>query len=324
MKVDSPLRVQVPAAGADQPSWVRVGVIAAVGFVIGVGWPRLVGAKIGPSLPSDTATAASAARAESTAAPSPAAAPQATAAPTAPSANAPPSANINPAPNANAALPAMTVNHGVLLSCRSEDGQTLKGVAACGGLSGFDAIAQPRLRKLSQCPAANASTSGKLSVVFNLDFASHRVAADVGKSSTIADTQGFAACVKNAFQGVSLGALDHQNPRYTIGYNVLFAPTDHGSGSPARTPSGPADGVPAVVTPSAPSAVLGAKGTGDDTNVEVAWEVAIVRDAPRTGSVVARLPRGTKVHLGTTQDGWYKVTYGSNAEGWLYRGSVGR
>jgi len=314
MKVDAPLRVQVPAAGADQPSWVRVGVIAAVGFVIGVGWPRLVGAKIGPSLPADSAATAPAARAE------PAAAPVVSAAPVVAPPVAAPSAS--PPPAATASLPVMTVNHGVLLSCKSEDGQTLKGVTACGGLAGFDAIAQPRLRKLSTCPAANGSTSGKLSVVFSLDFTSHRVAADVGKSSTVSDPQGFAACVKGAFQGVSLGALDHQNPRYTIGYNVLFAPTDHPGPTPVATPSGPADGVPVVsVAPSTPPA---SKGPSDDSNVEVAWEVAIVRDAPRTGAVVARLPRGTKVHLGASQDGWYKVDLGSGTEGWVYRGAIGR
>jgi hypothetical protein len=221
-------------------------------------------------------------------------------------------------------MPALTVNHGVLLSCRSDDGQTLKGVNACGGLAGFDAIAQPRLRKLSTCPAASASTSGKLSVLFNLDFASHRVAADVGKSSTVADPQAFAACVKGAFQGVSLGALDHQNPRYTIGYNVVFAPTEHA----APAPSGPADGVPAAsLAPSVappPSALPAGHGAVDDGSVEVAWEVAIVRDAPRTGAVVARLPRGTKVRLGTAQEGWYKVEYGPGTEGWVYRGAIGR
>jgi hypothetical protein len=219
-------------------------------------------------------------------------------------------------------MPAMTVNHGVLLSCRGDDGETMKGVAACGGLAGFDGIAQPRLRKLSTCPAANGSTSGKLSVVFNLDFTSHRVAAEVGKSSTVPDTQGFSTCVKTAFQGVSLGALDHQNSRYTIAYNVQFSPSEHGGSAPSTGPSGPSDGVPAAVVTPAPSPPS-AKAAVDDSSVEVAWEVAIVRDAPRTGAVVARLPRGTKVKLGTSQEGWYKVEYGTG-EGWVYRGAVGR
>jgi hypothetical protein len=222
----------------------------------------------------------------------------------------------------SAGQPAMTVNHGVLLSCHSDDGQMLKGVNACGGLTGFDAIAQPRLRKLATCPAASAATSGKLSVLFNLDFGAHRVVADIGKSSTVQDPQAFASCVKGAFQDASLAALDHQNPRYTINYSVLFTPTDHVPPPAASsTLSGPNDGVPvATVTHGATPA---AKPV-DDANAEVAWEVAIVRDAPRTGGVVARLPRGTKVRLGANQDGWYKVDIGSGTEGWIYRSAVGR
>ncbi len=315
----------MPARDADQPSWVRVGVIAAVGFVIGVGWPRLVGAKLGPSLPTDTSTA-TAARAESTvpvtqATPSPTGLASATTVVTSVSPSA--SASTAPAP---ASMPTLNVNHGVLLSCKGDDGQTMKGVAACGGLAGFDAIAQPRLRKLSTCPAANGSTNGKLSVLFNLDFASHRVGADVGKSSTVADPQGFATCIKTAFQGVSIGALDHQNPRYTIAYSVTFAPTEQPAASPASPPSsGPSDGVPAAAVAPAPlPASQSARAGVDDTSSEVAWEVAIVRDSPRTGAVVARLPRGTKVKLGTNQDGWYKVTYGSASDGWVYRGAIGR
>jgi hypothetical protein len=320
MKVDAPLRVQVPVAGADHTSWARVGLIAVAGFAIGVGWPRLMGARLGPSLPADSSTSSPASRQEP-AAPSPATSVHA--APLASATSVTPPASASAAPT-TAAMPALTVNHGVLLSCRSEEGETLKGVGACGGLAGFDAIAQPRLRKLSTCPAASASTSGKLSIVFNLDFSSKHVAADVGKSSTVGDPQGFATCVKGAFQGVSLGALDHQNPRYTIGYNVVFTPTDHGSAPATTTPSGPADGVPAaVVSPSAPSAPS-TKAPADDSSAEIAWDVAIVRDAPRTGAVVARLPRGTKVKLGSGQDGWYKIEYGPASEGWVYRGAVGR
>ncbi len=305
MKTESPLRVQVPA-GEDQPSWVRVGVIAAIGFGIGVGWPRLVGAKLGPSVPSETVSASPAPSAR-------AAEPLASAAASSgPASSASPPASATPA----GPMPALSVNHGVLLSCKSEEGETLKGIGACGGLAGFDAIAQPRLRKLSACPAATAATSGKLSVLFNLDFTSHKVAADVGKSSTVVDAQTFATCVKGAFQGVSLGALDHQNPRYTIGYTVVFTPT-------ASPSVGLGDGVPAAaVVPS--SAPASSATPHDDASVEVAWEVAIVRDAPRTGAVLARLPRGTRVRLGAAQEGWYKVEYTPGSEGWVYRSAIGR
>jgi hypothetical protein len=318
MKVESPLRVQVPSHGDDRPSWVRVGVIAVVGFAIGVGWPRLVGARIGPSLPSDATSSPSAARADSPSAPTQPAVPASVAPKNTPLAPT----TLPPAPVASASPPAVTVNHGVLLTCRDEDGQTLKGVTACGGLAGFDAIVQPRLRKLGTCPAATSSTSGKLSVVFNLDFASHRVAADVGKSSTVADNEGFATCVKGAFQGVSLGALDHQNPRYTIAYSVVFAPTDHGA-APSAAPSGPADGVPVATVTERPTT---AKAALDEGSAEVAWDVAIVRDAPHTGAALARLPRGTRVRIESNQDGWYKIAFTSpsQGEGWVYRGAIGR
>jgi hypothetical protein len=59
---------------------------------------------------------------------------------------------------------------------------------------------------------------------------------------------------------------------------------------------------------------------------QVVWEVAIVRDTPKTGQVVGRLQRGTKVRVGVMQDGWYRVRYGSGftSEGWVYRGSIGK
>ena len=50
-KADGPLSVQIPRPAADRPSWSRVGVIAAVGFIVGVAWPRLAGVRLGPSVP---------------------------------------------------------------------------------------------------------------------------------------------------------------------------------------------------------------------------------------------------------------------------------
>src|SRR5690348_6295279 len=61
MRKDGPLAVEVPAPDRDGPVWVKVGVIAAVGFVIGIAWPRLVGVKLGPGAPGEAAAAAAAA-----------------------------------------------------------------------------------------------------------------------------------------------------------------------------------------------------------------------------------------------------------------------
>jgi hypothetical protein len=48
---DGPLVVKVPGPMQDRPSWKAVAIIAAVGFVVGILWPRLAGVRLGPSLP---------------------------------------------------------------------------------------------------------------------------------------------------------------------------------------------------------------------------------------------------------------------------------
>ena len=197
----------------------------------------------------------------------------------------------------------------------------MKGIGECGRVAGFDGIAQPRLRKLATCPAA-LGASGKLSVVFNIDFPSNRVAVEIGKSSTVANVEGFVACVKPAFQGVSLGALDHQNPHYALFYGLVFGAKDAAhavaSGGVPVVSAGPA---------AAPSSTTGPGSTDVASGTaEVIWEVAIVRDSPRTGQVLARLVRGTKLRLGSGQDGWYAVKYGPDfsSDGWVYRGAIGK
>ncbi|MEO7330995.1 MAG: SH3 domain-containing protein, partial [Minicystis sp.] len=55
-KVDKPLKVVIPKAGADQPIWSRVGIIGFAGFVIGIAWPKVAGVKVGPAVPEDLKT----------------------------------------------------------------------------------------------------------------------------------------------------------------------------------------------------------------------------------------------------------------------------
>jgi hypothetical protein len=42
--------------------------------------------------------------------------------------------------------------------------------------------------------------------------------------------------------------------------------------------------------------------------------------------LVTRLPRGTKVKVGTRKDGWFQIKFGEGftSEGWVYRGAIGR
>lgn len=155
----------------------------------------------------------------------------------------------------------------------------------------------------------------------------NKVSVEIGKSSTVANVEGFGACVRTGFQGVSIGALDHQNPRYALFYSLNFGAKDAtGSASGAvasATPVQSGSSGSATVATGAPTA---APVPMDDSSAQVVWEVAIVRDAPRTGQVLSRLPRGTKVALGAGQDGWFKVKYGADLsnEGWVYRGAIGR
>ena len=59
-KADGPLTVQIPAPAEDRPSWTRVGVITAIGFLVGVAWPRMMGVRLGPSVPESASSSAAA------------------------------------------------------------------------------------------------------------------------------------------------------------------------------------------------------------------------------------------------------------------------
>jgi hypothetical protein len=334
-KLDSSLTVDVPRKEQDRPSWVSVGAIAAVCFVIGVAWPKLAGVRLGPSAPGESASAAAAAGSGSASVRASDALPATAAASIAAPSN-PTTASAAPVASAPVAAPlsasTLAVKGGQLTSCKTEDGDSLKG-KACGAL-GFDAVALPRLKRLATCPAA-ADADGKLSVMVHLDFAKSRVTSDVGKSSSVANPDAFASCLKPALEGVSLANVAHEHPRYTVNYALHF--TRDGNSNAAATPATPATpsvkpGAPSTpqATPTAPQATStgtpgtpSAKPSGDGN--EIVWEVAIVRDAPKSGAVIARLPRGTKIQVGVPQDGWYKVKFDAAPnEGWVYRGSIGK
>jgi hypothetical protein len=115
-------------------------------------------------------------------------------------------------------------------------------------------------------------------------------------------------CLRESFDRVSLNAVGHDNPLYGVFYSVTFTPRDSAGGAAAASLSTEQD------TPSGPQ------------TAQVAWEVAIVRDSPRTGAVIGRLQRGARVRVGAGQDGWFRVKYGSDfgSEGWVYRGAIGK
>ena len=288
--------VQIPSPQADRPSWLRVGVVALIGFAVGVAWPRIAGVKLGPGAPAEALSAvAAASRAADVAA-------QQASASAAIATSATPSATTSAAP-----VVTITVGRAAILSCKTEDGESLKG-KDCGWITGLDQLVQTRLKRLAQAPVATQNP-GKLNIVLGLDFKNNRISVESGKSSTVKDVDSLKAFVAGEVKSMSLKSVDHTHERYSVLYVVNI-----GAGEGA-TPAGTTSAASSTSKPELPEGMAA-----------VAWETAIVRDAPHTGAIVAHLPRGTKVQLGASEGGWYKIKFGSNfeSEGFVYRGAIGK
>jgi hypothetical protein len=327
MRKDSPLAVEVPTPDRDSPAWVKVGVIAAVGFVLGVAWPRVMGVKLGPSAPGEAAAAAASAAASAKAAGrAPEAPPASVNAKSA--AGAPSSSVVTMGSSAASAVvpsgpPQVSVQRGSVIACKTSDGESKKG-KECGALAGLDNVVPPHLRKLATCSAAEGQT-GKLSFVATAVFPSGGLSWDVGKSSTVGNLEGITNCLKTHFSGVTATGVAHEHNRYTVAYNVTFAPAAIEAAAPTKADKNAKD-APDSLDKNAKEDKTDAPAAASGGEASVGWEVALVRDVPKTGAVVARLPRGSKVKLGAMKDGWYAIKYGDTfaSEGFVYRGAIGR
>ena len=137
------------------------------------------------------------------------------------------------------------------------------------------------------------------------------------------------SCLKTTFHNTSTTATPHEHNQYTVVYTAELkagAPHDDDDKSVAHADKSSGD-AKAKTDPAADTDKPADKPTAVATGeAEVAWDVGLVRDMPKTGALLARLPRGTKVKIGTSKDGWYQVKYGDNfaSEGWLYRGAIGK
>lgn len=297
-KSERPVEVEIPCPGADQPVWSRVGIVAVLGFVVGIAWPRLAGVKIGPSVPADLA-----AKVEATSA--------ASAAPRAPASSAAPS------PSASAAEPAaapasnqelVVVGPGKIIKCYDKRD---KKIDDCEKLL-FDPIAVKRLRALASCPSA-VGLEGKMGVIFEVDFRKKRVFVKKTKKNALpsATVNGVVKCAAREFAHAPLDEVPHKHKHYVLEYPITFYP-------PGKHPEGAAgdagDGEPAA---GATTSEADASGTAI-----VAWDTAPVRKEPKDGAVVHRFVRGTKVKIVGKQNDWYKIE--SNGKvGWVYRGAIG-
>jgi hypothetical protein len=298
MKKERPLTVDIPRAADDRPAWSRVGLVALIGFAVGVAWPKLAGVQIGPSVPGDARDEAEPAAAGPIAAP-------------APSGSAGPDAPPPEAARKNEQL--VVIGPGGIARCADKKN---KQVDDCGELL-FDPVALPKLRELAHCPSA-LGLEGKLTIGFEINFDKKEVQVVKGKkksslpSSTV---NGILQCAAREFTNVALDEVPHKYPRYSLVYTATFYPPGKhpdGGGEAAKAPG--AEGEDAAGTTTSESAASG--------TATISWDTALVRQEPKTGDVVARLVRGTRVKLTGRQNDWYKIDHRGKT-GWVYRGALG-
>ncbi|MFO0662387.1 MAG: SH3 domain-containing protein [Polyangiaceae bacterium] len=308
---------QGTAAQAGSNAFVRVGVVALVGFGVGVAWPRAMGLQLGPApIPSLAASAEPEVREMLNAAGAGSTAPTST---SAPSAAPPPSGPVS-----------VVIAKGVVLSCRNSDGETLRGRECGGAPKGMDPFVAPHLSKLSTCSGA-AGQQGKLSAVVTFDFRASRLSVEVGKSSTVPSPEPLGKCLKEAFTGVDLPNIPHEHNRYAMAYSVQFdgstksAPSASGTASAPATNAEPPDESPSDSAPAASGSGTPSGPIIAGSTAELEWDPTRVRNAPRTGEIIARWPKGTKVTILSQQGGWLKVKReGTSDEGWVYRSALGK
>jgi hypothetical protein len=237
-----------------------------------------------------------------------------------------------PAPAAAAMPPKIVVTKGTVITCKTSDGEKKSG-KECGPVAGLDMLVQPKVKGIATCGGVEGQT-GKFALTANADFKSGRFWYEVNKGASVQNIDAITSCLKNAFHGQAVTSVPHEHPRYTVSYTAVLSAEKEETAPPsnkAKTDktdktekADKADKTPEKTdddSKPAPAPAAAAAGVAN-----VAWEVALVRDAPKVGAVVARLPRGTKVKLGAIKDGWYSVKFGDDfgSDGWVYRGAVGR
>lgn len=296
------LTVEIPRPGEEQPVWSRVGVIAVVGFLVGVAWPKIAGVRIGPSVPGDLK-----ATAEQTAASAVAPAAASGAVPAGPDAEPEGKATDAAAKNEQRVV----VGPGKITRCYDRKDKKLDN---CGELQ-FDPVALPRLKELARCPSA-LGLEGKLAIGFELNFDKKEVHVAKGKKTTLppSTVTGILQCAAREFSNVGLDDVPHEYRRYSLVYTATFFPPGKSAEPALRDEAAKGDDEQAAGTTTSETPANGA--------ATVSWDTALVRQEPKEGEVVMRLVRGTRVKLVGRQNEWYKIEHRGKT-GWVYRGSVG-
>jgi hypothetical protein len=288
------LKVEVPKQRDEPLKLGRVGIIAVVGFGIGVAWPHLAGVRLVPTLPSEASSSG----------PDLSGAPEERPQASAVASVVPPPPAPEKAPRAPEDQPPV-VGEAQVTSCSDGD----KRLKNCDDVD-FDRVARAPIEALG-CNGARG-VSGVLSLGFELDFKTERVTRITsGKTTSLTEKEQSTVldCYRQAFTKVSLAGIPHEHQRYTIFYRVELKGTKV-----------PIEVAPVASGESAPAEVTPASGTAT-----VTWNTALVRETPdREGKTIARVLQGTRVGVTGRSGDWYRVKFDAKgSQGWVFRTAIG-
>jgi len=291
--------IAIPSSADDRLRLGKVGLLAALGLVTGLLWPRLFGVHLVPPPPTDGPSSSASAAASVTAA--------APIAPEQPSTT--PETTARTSKDAPPTVKPPKVILAQVVSCRNKDGER---ETHCDTPE-LDAIMQSPLQSLVACDAADG-IRGLLSLGFDVDFEASKLDHfTVGKSTTLAPATAkqLLQCGEKDLSRVSLQGVPHTKSSYRVFYKVDFNEQLAGPAAAVNEPAGQ--------DPPASAEVISASG-----RVTVTWEAALVRAMPKDGEVLARVLGGTRLTVTGRQGEWYRVKYDAKgSEGWVFKSAVG-
>jgi hypothetical protein len=189
--------VAVPAPEEERTRYTHVGVIAVLGFVVGVSWPFLAGVQLVPSAPGDETPPQDSEQTTQTAAP-----------------------NSSAAPPQVSSKPSVQVEKSVVISCLDDKGRKQ---SRCDKPD-FDRALKEHMEGLAAC---KPGAQGTFSLGLKVDFSKNKVVDFLRGKSTTVDKDVAAelmACAKAALGEVSLAGVDHLHETYLVFFFLTFQP----------------------------------------------------------------------------------------------------
>ncbi len=223
------------------------------------------------------------------------------------------------------------VGPGVLSGCGDGEEISLR-ADQCDTPTGLETALREHLADLGTCPPALTAArdpSRVLSLGLRVNYDRRQVAVVLGRSTTVSDRVSYLPCALELLHDAGgLWQTHGAHPHYFYYYAVHFAP----SGAtvplapiaptvPVRDGGMPVAPTPTVAVAPAVSELVAMHPSGQAT---VTWARAVVRDAPRDGAIVSRLPQGATVDLLERQGSWWAIRWEGTHVGWVFRDAIGQ